>query len=144
MNTLKPGQVFAAIATLVVGAAVVAGLWSIGSPSAQRQQRLDARRVADLLAIDAQVRAWQERHDALPPDLATLAAQPGLRLTLTDPVDGSPYDYVVDADGRYRLCAMFATDTAETGGGRDSWTHGRGRTCFARRIDADAKRNAAD
>ncbi|KFN49781.1 hypothetical protein P873_09505 [Arenimonas composti TR7-09 = DSM 18010] len=142
---MKPGQVFAAIATLVVGAAVVAGLWSIGSPSAQRQQRLDARRVADLIEIDVQVRAWQKRHDALPPDLATLAAQPGLRLTLTDPVDGSAYDYVADAGGRYRLCAMFATDTAETGGAASGWTHGRGRTCFERRIEAaDAQGNAID
>ena len=76
-------------------------------------------------------------HRALPADLQALSRQPGSLLPTADPVTGKAYDYqIVDADGqRYRLCAVFDTDTAVTGDaafGPGDWTHGAGRHCFER------------
>lgn len=68
------GRWLAVAASVVVVATVVAAVVVMGSPSAQREAKLDARRAADLFRITSAVDRWVERHDALPPDLASLAA----------------------------------------------------------------------
>lgn len=99
----------------------------------------------DLQRIAQLVELHQRRHDVLPPDLVTLANEPGQRLPITDPVDGAPYAYEVTGARRFRLCAVFATDTARTRGGTtprgvDDWHHGTGRQCFDRRLSAPSDR----
>ena len=52
-----------------------------------------------------------------------------------DPVTGAAYGYEIEGDRRYRLCAVFDTDTAVTRDaalGPGDWTHGAGRHCFDR------------
>lgn len=126
------------IAAAVVAVATIAGAISVmGTPGEQRAARIDDRRVDDLVALDNAVRAYAEKHERLPQDLATLTRQPGRRLPLTDPQHGTPYEYLVTAKHRYRLCAVFTTDTAAAPRAgryfRKDWAHGIGRTCFDRR-----------
>ena len=124
-------------ASVVVLATVIAAIVVIGSPSVQREARLDATRVRDLGRIADAVRNHAERHGALPPDLATLDRRPGQWIAFADPKDGSAYTYAVTGARTFRLCAVFATDTAaipansefESG---DDWIHGSGRQCFDR------------
>ena len=135
----KLGQGLAIAASVVVVLTLAAALWLMGSPSAQRQANLDARRVGDLSRIERLLDEQVSIHDALPPDLATLAEEPGRRLSIADPVDGTPYGYEITGARTYRLCAVFVTDTseirAETGSWRDEeWAHGKGHHCFDRKV----------
>lgn len=132
------GHWLAIAATVVIAATLVAALWIMGSPSAQRQANIDGRRVDDLRDIARLVDEHLLTHDALPQDLATLAEQPGRQLSIVDPVDGTPYEYRVTGALTYRLCAVFVTDTSEvtanvTRWPTHEWTHGKGRDCFDRK-----------
>ena len=134
----RAGRWLAIAASAAVVATVIAAIWVMGTPSAQREAKIDSRRIDDLNHIVQVVGHYVERHDALPADLATLARQPGQRLAITDPVYGAPYGYEVTGKLRYRLCAVFATNTAKTpvAGGpwnADDWNHGVGRHCFERK-----------
>jgi type II secretory pathway pseudopilin PulG len=134
----NPGRVLMIVAAVAILATVAAAIYVMGAPGAQRQHRLDERRVADLSAIQQAVEAHHREHGVLPPDLPTLAARPGLGLAIVDPA-GQQYAYLPEGRRGYRLCAVFATDTADarrTGfaPANHEWAHGVGRTCFVRRI----------
>lgn len=149
MSAASPGRWLLAAASVVVAATVVAAVVAIGPPSAQRDARLDARRLQDLARIADLVDAHAGRSGALPRDLDALAT-PGLRLPV-DPGDGGRYAYEVAGPRSYRLCAVFATDSALADErmhlrAGDEWSHGAGRHCFERRVpesDADAKARVA-
>ncbi len=132
------GRWLAIVASVVVAATLVAAVAVMGSPSAQRDANLDGRRVDDLNRIDRLLDDHVSTHDALPPDLATLAKQPGRRLSIVDPVDGTPYAFQVTGARTYQLCAVFVTDTSEIAAtaGRwraEEWNHGKGKHCFDRK-----------
>ncbi len=82
------GRRLAIVASIVVLATVVASVWVTGSPSAQREARIDERRVSDLEHIRDAVRSYTQQHGALPADLAELKIQPGISLSTDDPVTG--------------------------------------------------------
>lgn len=141
MSADRLGRGLAIAASMVVVATVVAAIRVMGSPAAQREAKLDSRRVDDLNHIVQVIEHYVELNDALPPDLTTLADQPGQRLSITDPVDGTAYGYEVTGKRTYRLCAVFFTDTAESpaAGGPwnpDDWNHDAGRHCFDRKPTA--------
>ena len=134
---VRIGPWLAALATVVVASTVVAALLVMRSPGEQREVNLDLRRVRDLMQLDQAVDAHAVVQGRLPADLAALSRQPGSLLPTRDPVTAQPYGYeVLDAGAqRYRLCAVFDTDTAVTGDaalGPGDWTHGAGRHCFER------------
>ena len=140
MTDGKPGRALMIVAGVVVVATLAAALWLLGSPASQRQQQLDQRRVDDLQRLVEAVRAYAKTHKALPQTLEVVARQPGRNLPVADPVDATPYEYRVTDAETFRLCAVFATDTARTtdDGGRwveDEWLHGAGRHCFDRKSD---------
>jgi hypothetical protein len=123
----------------VVVAAILAGIFTLGSPAVQRQRRLDERRVSDLMGIENAVTVYWQRRNALPADLAALAEEAGLRPNARDPEKGAPYDYEVTGPDSYRLCAVFAFDSttdpaAPSRAHVSSWSHGAGRHCFELRI----------
>jgi hypothetical protein len=124
------------IATAVlIAATVVAAIATSGGPAAQRAMRLDQRRVQDLTRIGYATRSYADKHGRLPADLRSLAAQPGLKLSIVDPVTREPYGYQAGEGLRYRLCATFTTDTAQTEdryGLNDDWLHDVGEQCFDR------------
>lgn len=139
----KAGRWLAIAASMVVAATVIAAIAVMGSPSAQREAKLDARRAADLFRISSAVDRWVERQDALPPDLAALAAEPGARLAVADPVTGAPYAYAITGPRSYELCATFTTDTAQSGDVTswpgEVWSHDAGPQCFERKVKAPGK-----
>jgi hypothetical protein len=127
-------------AAIVVAAAVVGGVWVMGSPSEQRLRRMDAQRVEDLRVIAGYVKVYWKRHERVPATLEELSGEPGVRFTSKDPATGAGYEYQAGEGDAYRLCATFARDS-DTGegarsllyGGFDEWNHGAGRQCFDRR-----------
>ena len=110
MSAGSAGRRLLVAAAVVVVATVAASIVVIGPPATQRDGRLDARRLEDLRRIERLVDAHFERTGRLPDALAALAG-PGLQLPL-DPTSGAPYGYEPGDAGDYRLCAVFATDSA--------------------------------
>lgn len=130
------GRWLAIGASVVVVATVAAAIHVMGTPAMQREARLDRKRIEDLRRLTRAVQAHAQQHSALPRELHALAGR-GSRLPLRDPQDHAPYAYEVTGPRTFRLCAVFATDSAQTGDAdRDSWdadwSHGVGRQCFDR------------
>lgn len=134
-----PGKTLLVAATVVVVAVLGVSLWAVGSPAAQRDLRMDQRRVDDLVRLDSAVERYWKQHRSLPADLEKLSRVPGQRLTLQDPARGPGYSYERTDTVKYRLCATFVTDTADLearrGNARSEWLHAAGLQCFDRRID---------
>lgn len=145
MTPARYGRWLLIAGAVAIVATLVAAVLIMGTPSAQRDARLDARRVSDLAAIENAIDAFGEGR-ALPGTLAELGQDAGTRLALVDPVDGAAYGYdIVGGDGRYRLCARFAADSRDAIRRGDAW-HGRhwdhpaGEHCFDRRKARDRER----
>ena len=130
------GRLLVVVAGVVIAATVMAALMVIGLPDAQRQARLDERRVQDLQRIDAAVRAHARQFDALPGSLDGLGETTARSLSRAEPDTAMPYGYGVEGRDRYRLCAVFASDS-RTGGddAPEGWIHPVGPHCFQRRLD---------
>ena len=110
MNLSPRSIVLGASGTAVV-AAVVVGLVLLGNPAQERERRIDDRRAADLHAIAAATDLYWTRHGRLPASLDELAAEPGLRVSTSDPTSSETYGYRVLDDGRYEVCATFAEES---------------------------------
>ena len=126
-----------ALVSLVVLATVVTSIVVLDPPRVQHQRRVDLRRVADLQSIDAAIQGYWRLHKSLPPDMAAIAARPGLNLQLLDPETNRPYEYEPTGERSYILCAVFDRDTSEDPSEDSStieWVHGAGRHCFERTI----------
>jgi branched-subunit amino acid transport protein len=126
-------------ASTVILAAIVVGIWSIGSPTTQRNIRFDQQRVNDLSSIQSALVGYYLDNNVLPKDLSILAQATTYYVSsLKDPETKDNYEYSVLYVNKYRLCANFASDNL--GGdlstqqvyptNLDLWTHGIGRTCF--------------
>lgn len=141
---MSAGRWIATVSGVVVLATIVAAIVVMGSPSHQRLQRLDERRIADLGHIVVAVQSYRDAHDRLPGSLAALAAEPGSRLSIADPATAAPYGYAVLGAHEFRLCARFDIDTADTVDppmvwAPGDWNHGVGMRCFNRSVTVRAK-----
>jgi len=139
----RAGRWLAIVASVVVVATVVAAIVVMGSPSAQREAKLDARRAADLSRIGSAIDRWVDRNNALPPDLVALAAEPGAHLAIVDPVTAASYAYAITGARSYELCATFTTDTAQSDDVNawpgEAWGHDAGPHCFQRKVKVPGK-----
>jgi hypothetical protein len=140
MRTTRGDKILAAVVTAVVVGAVITAIVLLDPPGVQRQRKLDARRIDDLMSIQRAAEEYWTRHKALAPDLAALGKEPGLVVPTNDPETGAAYVYEITGPKSYRLCAVFARTTAE----RDAipgylvrWAHGAGRHCFDLEIPKD-------
>lgn len=134
-------RTFGAVVAAVVVTAVAAGLILLGSPTRERERRLDEQRVYDLRATAGAIDRYWTINSSLPTSLEALSRERNTSIRLQDPETAQPYEYqVLDADV-YELCATFAHDTSEEQDRvlRDRslgvtystfWTHGAGRHCF--------------
>ena len=123
--------------TAAVIAAVVAGIYVLGSPSEERARRLDERRVQDLSGIAQAVDLYWTRESRFPGSLDQLQADTGAGITVSDPSTGAPYDYRQLEDGKYELCASFEGDSRDSNRlDNGFWTHRAGRQCFQREATA--------
>lgn len=138
MSASNPGRWLAIAASVVVIATVVAAMLAMGSPGSQRESRLDRKREQDMERIAMAIDIRTDAGKPLPSDLASLAREPGRRLSIADPATNMPYVYQTTGDHSYRLCAVFTTDTAQESRKAwidQDWLHGPGRHCFDRKAD---------
>ncbi len=138
MSAGNVGRSLAIAASAVVVATVVAAMLLMGSPESQRESRLDRKREQDMASIAAAIDTRAREGKPLPGSLEILSIEPGVRLTVSDPQTGAPYGYAITGSDRYRLCAVFATDTGDKsrqGWVDQKWLHGAGRHCFERKVD---------
>ena len=139
MNATNRSRMLVGGATLVIIAAIIAGLVAIGSPALQRDRKLDQRRVNDLSQLSRYVALYWNEKKQLPPDLDVLAELPGVRLP-SDPQTGEKYEYTPTGKLTFKICAVFALDTAADPQTSyyprtEKWLHGVGHTCFSRNVD---------
>lgn len=130
-------QLVAAAASLAVVLVVIAGLITAGSPSAERERRMDDQRVNDLQMISYAVEQYYQREGTLPASLEEAARQPYAYVTrITDPETGTPYEYVPTAGAAYQLCATFDAPTNPESAQNappelSFWNHDAGAICYA-------------
>lgn len=132
---------------------IVLGFVLAGSPSHQRQVRMDEQRVNDLSNIQYQViNYWQVKRD-LPESLNQLVNSVNYFNLPVDPETGISYEYLRVDDLNFELCANFNQKSFnDTSGDRmiskpiynydygypsEQWTHEEGRVCFQRNIDPE-------
>jgi hypothetical protein len=135
----------------------------MGGPGAQRDLRLDQRRVEDLQSLQSQIiMVWQQK-EKLPETLDELKNPIANYMAPQDPEfqKGKVYEYKKLSAMKFELCATFIApipkgyvensrggvfptkDIAVSsmpypgGGLNDSWGHQEGRTCFERTIDPE-------
>jgi len=126
MNINRVAAMVTSIAVLIV---VIAAFQLLGSPTDQRLQRLDERRVSDLQQLAHAVDTYHAQRDVLPEDLEALVDGRRLSRLPTDPASDQPYRYEPLEDARYRLCASFAR-ASEPESPAAFWRHQAGSTCF--------------
>ena len=116
----------------MVTAAIVVGLFALGSPADERSRRIDDRRVADLQGIMAATNVYWTRHSEVPFSLDELAAEPGVTISTVDPTSGEAYGYQPVDSARFDVCARFDLESGEISRDprMDLWAHGSGRRCF--------------
>jgi len=125
------GGVLLIVASVAVVAAVVTGIVVLGPPSEERGRRLDAKRVADLEQLTAQIEYYRQQQGRLPSSLDDLASLPNFRVERRDPISGEPYGFRLTDTAAYEVCATFDRDSKEQSTrGREFWAHGPGTHCF--------------
>jgi len=128
-------QILAGSVSLVVLAAIVAGIVILGSPSDARARRLDSRRVADLEGIRTAANFYQASKGALPSSLDELSREPGVRIS-TDPITGEPYRYRALSADTFELCGTFdRASPPRDGSGVDIWQHPAGPHCVRLKVE---------
>jgi len=126
----------ALLSSSVVILAVIAGLIISGSPTEQRLKRLDKNRESDLLRLSIAVDSYWDRTKELPKSLTQMVDGRRLNRLPTDPVTGIPYEYHVDGDGQYRLCAQFDRASKQEDEA-DFWAHPQGQKCYSMNADQE-------
>jgi hypothetical protein len=149
-------KIFAIFVSSVVGVAIIAGFFVVGSPKTERMRQFDERRVNDLSMIQSQLISYWTNKVALPDTLDVLNDGLGYFMVPQDPENQMPYEYQKTGDLSFELCATFALSSEDAtddlsrtkpvpapygyDGALQTWNHGVGRTCFARTIDPELYR----
>ncbi|MEK9173073.1 MAG: hypothetical protein AAB594_00685 [Patescibacteria group bacterium] len=149
---------FIYIVISIVGVAVVAGFFIVGSPGLQRLRRLDETRINDLQSIQNEVIFYWQSKEKLPSKLEDLTDQVRGYRAPSDPETSLPYEYEINGEKTFTLCANFSlsSNSGRDGAGNVAapvparvyskpgftevnwnWQHGADRTCFERTIDPD-------
>jgi uncharacterized membrane protein YidH (DUF202 family) len=130
------GSAIAVIVTFCIGIAVA------GTPAQQRQVEADEKRVQDLHALAAGIRAWHDQAPVLHPNATIPASLPQLArdgrfpvTRISDPETHVTYEFHPRGGTRYELCANFSSNAPDDrstplGYHSDFWRYGKGQTCF--------------
>lgn len=149
-------KIFAIFISSVIGVAVIAGFFVVGSPKTERMRQFDERRVSDLSMIQSQIISYWTNKVTLPESLDVLNDGLGYFAVPQDPETQMPYEYRKTGDLSFELCAVFALSSEDAtdqlgrtkavpapygyDSGLQTWNHGVGRTCFTRTIDPELYR----
>ncbi|TSC82583.1 MAG: hypothetical protein G01um101420_250 [Parcubacteria group bacterium Gr01-1014_20] len=139
----------------IVGIAVIAGFFIVGSPGLQRLRRLDETRISDLQSIQSEVIFYWQSKEKLPAKLEDLTDQVRGYKAPSDPETNLSYEYEIKGEKTFALCANFSLSLGPEGNNAAipipargyskpgfaevnwNWEHTEGRSCFERTIDAD-------
>ncbi len=133
-------------AVAVVGAAIIAGFFLAGSPSAQRAQRFDEARISNLQYIQSQIVYYWQSKNNLPATLAEMNDPLREVNVPRDPETNTEYVYTARGPLSFSLCAVFGLAGGTQSGiavpmsagfANESWQHSAGNYCFNRTIDKD-------
>lgn len=131
---------------VLVSSSIILGFYVMGSPSMQRDLRLDEERRQNLDSIQMQVVSYWQGNTKLPESIDALN-NPLQGFTVPqDPLTGTPYEYKKKDDHSFEVCATFAEPLARSQGGEyyptmtgltnaSNWQHDAGHACFTRTID---------
>lgn len=124
----------------IVAAAVVAGIYVIGSPAEQRLRRLDEAQTQDLIATSYALDAYWRRNQQLPASLDELLQDRDASAILAGIDAQSTQEYMPRGPATYELCAVFNRPSSEPRAvpGGVFWTHGQGRQCFQLEVETEA------
>lgn len=128
---------------VLVIATIVAGLIVVGSPSQERERRIDSERVNDLSNIQFNLIEYWNDKGMLPENLIDIEDEVLGIMIPVDPETGDRYRYEKTGELSFRLCATFGTASSELSvapryyPGEQNWEHEEGETCFDRTIDPD-------
>jgi type II secretory pathway pseudopilin PulG len=149
-KTTKSPMWAAVGSSVVILAMIAASLFVVGSPSSQRDARLDQERISDLQSIQNALVNFYRDKDLLPESLVEIEDDIIGYRNPTDPETQIQYSYSKMEDLSFSLCAIFKTESAgmsspnrvyyefgPLGGNFDVWDHGTGEVCFERTIDPD-------
>jgi Domain of unknown function (DUF5671) len=131
--------------TLVAGS-ILLGFYVMGSPSVQRDLRLDEERRQNLETIQMQLVSYWQGNTKLPDTIDALNNPLQGFSVPTDPEMGAAYEYKKKDDHSFEVCATFAQPLARNQGGEyypvmpglsdaSNWQHDAGHSCFVRTID---------
>ncbi|MDP6704138.1 MAG: hypothetical protein QF775_01485 [archaeon] len=126
-------RIFLGIVTVAIAGAIAYGFYVIGSPVGQRLERFDKMREGDMQNIAFGIDAYWERNGELPLSLEDLQSPFYHVRSIADPKTGEIYEYIVENDSSYQLCAAFETESLDDVRAPFSvqvWEHGAERTCF--------------
>jgi hypothetical protein len=123
----------------VVGAAIIAGLYVIGSPAEQRLRRIDDVRTQELIATSHALDAYWRRHQQLPASLDELLQDRDASAILAGIDVHSTQEFKPRGPATYELCAGFNRASPEPANvpGGVFWSHGEGRHCFVLEVEAE-------
>ncbi len=144
-GAVKNLKVLAWVVSAIVVIVVVGGFFLVGSPAHQRSLKFDEQRVSDLQSIQSQtINYWQQKNQ-LPANLDNLTDSISGFKAPKDPETGQAYEYSVQSNLSFQLCANFNLPSETSSEIRaipmkyptDNWNHGSGRVCFDRTIDPE-------
>lgn len=148
------------LASVMVAAALIGGVFVVGSPATRRAERFDEQRVSDLQSMQWQLVTYWQRKEALPAKLEDLNDAIASYTVPTDPETKVSYEYKQTGTLSFDLCATFGRAGSDMGSnamyypkpvplsmGESSrasteplagtWAHDAGRVCFNRTIDPE-------
>ncbi len=140
---------------IVVFAGILVGFFTAGSPFVARMRKFDDRRVGDLQMIQGEIIHYWTQKGKLPAAVSDLRNSISGFAAPADPKSGAAYEYKINSELSFDLCASFELSLAAdpTGVGvtypkvapyepygpygryGENWDHGTGRACFNRVID---------
>lgn len=103
-------RILGIIATLVIVAAVIAGLVLIEGPGKARTDRFDAERINNLNGLAHLIDAHYREHRDMPADLSEIEEEYDFDRLSLDPRTDEPYPYERLSENSYRLCATFENE----------------------------------
>lgn len=129
---------------LVVLVSIVGGMTLIGSPTKQRELRLDAQQVTDLMMVQSWILNYRYVAGTLPMDMDAIEDPAQGLIVPESPEDRPEYSYRKTGENSFELCATFAQASLPTAytkvvdpslGANATWDHAAGPVCFSRTID---------
>lgn len=134
---------------------IVLGFFVAGSPSHQRQVRMDEQRVSDLQMLQNEIINYWQLKEVLPPNIDALKNEISGFIPPRDPETDMPYEYKGAEPLKFQLCATFNHPSPFTAGEfsrptisvpyykgyygapNEIWDHNAGPKCFERTIDPE-------